>query len=163
MRLVRSFWIVSLLGFLAADLFVYGDAPEVLNLHFDAKGEPDLAWLKVDFFYNAFYIGLIPNILLILLGYAVPYLPKSLLLIANKETWLKPDNRNVFYRVSRDYIRGFAFILNLFFIAAIFGVYYLNSTNEFPLEWSFYAIGAMGIAWIFYGFGLFRKHPDDFA
>lgn len=163
MRLVRSFWFISLIGFLAADLFVYADSPDILNLHFDAQGKPDLAWLKIDFFYNIFFAGLVPNVLLLLLGYAIPYLPKSLLLVPNKKVWLAPDNRNVFYRVCRDYIKGIGFVLNLFFIAAIFGFYYLNSVHDFPIKWALYLIAVMGIGWLAYGVVLFRRHPDEFA
>lgn len=163
MRLVNSFWIISLVAFLGANLFVYGDAPDILNLHFDATGKPDFALKKIDFFYDALIVGLIPNIILILLGYAVPSLPKSLLLIANKDRWLEKDNRKVFYRVAKHYIRGFGFVLNMFLIAAVFGVYYLNSTNKFPMQWLFYVIAAMGIGWLAYGPFLFRKDPDDFV
>lgn len=163
MRVVKYFWIISLLGFLATDLFVYGDAPEILNLHFDANGTPDFALKKIHFFYYALTFGLVPNIVLILLGYAIPYLPKSLIFVPNKDNWLSKDNRKVFYWVGKNYLRGFGFVLNLFFICAVFGFYYLNSSNQFPLQWTFYLIAAMGIGWLFYAIPLFKKSPDEFA
>jgi len=163
MRLVKFFWILSLVGFLAADLFIYGDGPEILNLHLDQNGVPDFAWRKIHFFYYSLTFFLVPNIILMLFGYALPLIPKSILPIPKKQVWLAPDNRKVFYRVAKEWIRGFAFILNLFFIAAIMGFYYVNSNHDFPITWMFYIITAMGAFWLLYGIPLFRKHPDEFA
>ena len=163
MRLVKFFWILSLLGFLGADLFVYGDGPAILNLHFDESGAADYALKKIHFFYYSLVLFLIPNVILMLLGYALPFLPKGIFLVAKKDVWLAPDNRKVFFRIAKEWIRGFAFILNMFLMFALMGIYYINTSHQFPINWGFYFVAICGIGWLFYGIPLFKKHPDDFA
>ncbi len=164
LRFIKVLWVLSMLGFLASALFVYadiGDANTIVQLRLDASGESAFGVSKINFFYVSLFIMLGINVIILLTGYSVPYLPKSLVLAPQKELWLStPHNRKNFYKRMKDWARGFATIINFFLTCVIFTIYYMNSRNYFPLAWTYYLCAILAIAWLFAFFPIFKKNPD---
>lgn len=155
---------MSLLGFLASALFVYadiGDANTIVQLRLDETGQQTFGLTRTVFFYTSLFTMLGINVIILLAGYSVPYLPKSLVHAPQKEKWLStPHNRRNFYKRMKDWARGFATIINFFLSCVVFSIYYMNSRNYFPMRWLYFLCAILAIFWLFYFFPIFKKDPD---
>ena len=160
MTLTRPLWVLSLFLFLGGNLFVYGDLGSTVNIY--ENSTQILASLpKTQFFYTAFSVMLILNILLLLGSYTLPYLPPAMILAPQKDKWTAtPISRKHFYKKFKLWTKGLGLFMNLFLTGCVFAIYYMNSRNTFPLNWFFYLIGILSLLWII-GYPVLMKYNED--
>ncbi|UZR93978.1 hypothetical protein [Chondrinema litorale] len=159
MKIVKALWIFSFLGCFGVIVLTYAHLPLTVSI---GEVESDALVISKDaYFYYSTGILLLFNILLNIIGKVIQYVPTQGIIIPNKKLWLTNINtiKELFFLV-KSWVRGLAFISNLFLSVVIGIVYDMNSRGHFVLGWVLYIIAGLAIFWITYFFVLFLSKPS---
>ncbi len=159
MKIVKALWIFSFFGCFGVIALTYAHLPLTVNI---GEIENDgLVISKDAYFYLSIGILLLFNVLLNIIGKGIQFVPTQGIIIPNRKEWLTDINTTKeLYFLVKSWVRGFAFITNLFLAVVIGIVYDMNSRGHFVLGWILYIILGLAIFWIVYFFVLFLSKPS---
>ncbi|TAE02718.1 MAG: hypothetical protein EAZ97_02330 [Bacteroidetes bacterium] len=157
--LIKFLWLASMLIFLVILLVTYMYLPEQVNLFVAELGKID----KQIYFYSYLLILLVSNVSIIFLGKMLPFLPKNLILVPQKNEWLAEKNNEILLFKNLNYwVKGLGFIINIFLIISLLSIYTLNdSFVKYPTTWLYLLIPILFVGWFVVYFNNFSSPPKD--
>ncbi|MBB6460704.1 hypothetical protein [Flammeovirga kamogawensis] len=161
MKYIKYLWTLSLFIYLGLNLLAYIYFPDsgVMVLHATEASEA-VIMSKSDFFYASMGTLLFVDIALVILGGGILHLPKSLILLPNKNFWLKTkENRALLLEKTKGWTKGLATLFNLLMLTTL-GLIYGTQGHDMDairIEYSPIIISVLILVWIISIFPIFKK------
>lgn len=162
MKIIKYLWVLSLLGFLGVNLYVYALLPDKVNAFAYGNTGENSFISKSDFFYISMSILLFGNILLVLLGNLISMNSPAILPLPNKTAWVssKENIRNLYQRF-KYWLQGIGFIVNIICTAIL-----LNFASQYienvPNTEHIIYVGAIAFGlWILSFYPMFSYLPKE--
>ena len=141
-KLMRTFWLLSILIFLGILLYVYANLPGEVALSFNAGEESGWTIPKSTFFYGSLLVFVIVNVILYVFGLILRRLPfpepKNSYWLANPEL---RTNISI-------WITSFNFVVNLLLVSIILAVGFINNDNTSGYYFFIYFGPALVMIWL---------------
>ncbi len=143
-KILRVFWLLSLVGFLVAFLMTYANIEEFVRLKFQPRAE-EITIGRDLFFYLGIGLFLVVNIVLYIFARILRNLPKPQ---PQQSLWLADlslRNRLI------NWLLSFAIIINLLFIFAIFLIGNMSesyASSDISLNMWLYTTGTFFTVWL---------------
>ena len=165
MAVIKPLWIITLLGAFAVNVLTYAHFPDTISIYREEGGETAAFLARDAFFYTASGLILVINIMFNLIGRWATFLPEPLVFAPKKAIWFQnPRTRKQLYRILKEWVRGFAVLINIVLATIIGLIYSANSTTgTFHLGWLLYMAAVVSVVWLAMYVVLLNDQPEGAA
>jgi hypothetical protein len=157
MNAIKYFWILSVLGFLAALLYTYVSYDSPILVFRENVNAPPYSFEKSAFFYGGLALIVLCNTLILTLSALLPKMRPPFLPVPYASFWVQhPHSRKIMTKYLKGWIKGIGILLNACLLLEIGTIIDLNDADFMfsPFIW-LNVIGALLVLWILLFFYLF--------